>query len=71
MKITFTPDSWMLALALGGIACMVLVYFPTIICAKLRRMKRRKTHRICRLCGYRFLLRDPEARCPQCGARNQ
>lgn len=71
MKWHFTPDEWMLTLALGGIACMALTYIPSIIAAKIRRIKRKKTHRTCRLCGYRFILRDPEARCPQCGARNQ
>lgn len=60
-------------LLIGSMLALVAVMIPVQIASKLRRMKRRRTHTICRLCGYRFL--RPEERgivsCPHCGAKNK
>lgn len=60
-------------LTLGGLLAVVAVMIPVQIASKMRRIRRRRTHAICRICGYRFL--RPEERgivhCPHCGVRNK
>lgn len=60
-------------LIFGGLISVVAVMIPVQIASKLRRIKRRRTHSICRVCGYHFL--RPEQRgivaCPHCKARNK
>lgn len=60
-------------LLLGGLLTVVAVMIPVQISSKLRRMRRRRTHAICRVCGYRFL-RPGDRKitpCPHCGANNK
>lgn len=60
-------------LVYGGLIAVVAVMIPVQIASKLRRIRRRRTHRICRVCGYRFL--RPADRslvpCPHCGVLNK
>lgn len=61
------------ALLLGGLLAVVIVIIPVQVNSKMRRLRRRRTRAICRICGYRYL--RPEARgittCPHCGVRNK
>lgn len=60
-------------LLLGGLLAVVAVMIPVQITSKVRRLRRRRTHAICRICGFRFL--RPEERgavnCPHCGVKNK
>lgn len=61
------------ALLLGGMLAVVAVMIPVQVSSKIRRVRRRRTRAICRVCGYRFL--RPEERgivlCPHCGVKNK
>ncbi len=62
-----------LFILVGGIAATGCVMIPVQISSKIRRLRRKRTHSICRICGYRFLRpfeRGP-ARCPHCSALNK
>ncbi|MDO5449486.1 MAG: hypothetical protein Q4F30_01215 [Akkermansia sp.] len=65
------PHEFFAALVWGGLFLLLLVGIPIQLVAKFRRMKRRRNARICRICGFRFLRKDPHATCPSCGARNE
>lgn len=66
-------EAFFYVLIFGSLLAVVAVMIPVQIASKLRRMNRRRTHAICRICGYRFL--RPEARgiveCPHCGVKNK
>lgn len=67
-----TPDLMVLVILFSGLLLLLGIIFPVQLSAKLRRMAKARTHRTCRICGYRFLLREKEAEviCPHCGAKN-
>lgn len=67
-----TPAELILTMLLFGLVLWLCVVVPVQLHAKLRRMRKARTHRTCRICGYRFLLREsePEILCPHCGAKN-
>lgn len=71
--ITLELGDFFILLTMGGLLSVVAVMIPVQIASKLRRIKRRRTHSICRVCGYHFL--RPEQRgivsCPHCKARNK
>lgn len=71
--ITLDLEEFFYLLIFGGLISVVAVMIPVQIASKLRRIKRRRTHAICRVCGYHFL--RPEQRgivpCPHCGAKNK
>lgn len=73
MSIELDLQGFFYVLLLGGLLAVVGVMIPVQISSKLRRLRRRRTHAICRLCGYRFL--RPGERgivpCPHCGAKNK
>lgn len=57
----------------GGLCAVVVVMIPVQIASKLRRIRRRRTHRICRVCGHRFLRPADNSlmACPHCGVMNK
>lgn len=70
-----TPAEFFLFLALGGMALLMLVLIPVKLTAKLRRMRRARTHLSCRICSHRFLrpvgvAHHELVECPHCGAKN-
>lgn len=71
MSISPMPPSEFLAMLVYlGILLTLCIYMPVKIVSKLRRMRRARTHLICRICGFRFLRRDAEGTCPHCQSRN-
>lgn len=71
--ITLNFQDFFLLLIFGGLFSVVAVMIPVQIASKMRRLKRRRTHATCRVCGFHFL--RPEQRgivpCPHCGANNK
>lgn len=71
--ITLTFQEFFHLLIFGGLISIVAVMIPVQIASKLRRIHRRRTHGICRICGFHFL--RPDRRhihpCPHCGANNK
>lgn len=59
------------ALVYVSLLMLVCIIIPVQLAAKFRRMRRKQTRIICRICGYRFLRRDPAATCPHCLAKNK
>ena len=53
-----------------GILATVCIYVPVKLVAKWRRVRRARTHLVCRICGFRFLRRDADGTCPHCQSRN-
>lgn len=58
-------------LVYAGILLLICIIIPVQLAAKLRRLRRKQTRIICRICGYRFLRKDAEAICPHCESRNR
>lgn len=50
---------------------LVCIIIPVQLAAKVRRLHRKQTRIVCRICGYRFLRQDPAATCPHCLAKNK
>lgn len=71
MIAAWSPHSFFEVVVWGGVALLLLAYIPMQVVSKLRRMHRRRATRVCRICGYRFLRRDPACTCPVCSARNR
>ncbi len=71
MLASVTIQEFVSLVALIGICGVAAATIPVFIMAKRRRMKRRKTHLTCRLCGYRFIGSGSIAECPHCQARNR
>ncbi len=72
--ITFefsSPGEFLTSLVFASFAMLLAVYIPVKLVAKWRRIKRSRVRITCRICGYRFLRKDPEAFCPHCEARNR
>ncbi len=71
-SIILSLDDFFTLLLMGGVLFVVAVIIPVQISSKLRRRRRKRSRITCRICGFRFLLRDPHApiRCPHCGTRN-
>lgn len=71
--ITLELGNFYHLLVFGGLLSVVAVMIPVQIASKMRRLKRRRTHATCRVCGYHFL--RPEQRgivpCPHCRANNK
>lgn len=71
--ISLEPGDFFHLLIYGGLISVVAVMIPVQIASKMRRLRRRRTHAICRVCGYHFL--RPEQRgivpCPHCRAKNK
>lgn len=67
-----TPAQFIEGLLHCGLFLLLCIIIPVQLSAKLRRMSKARTHRTCRICGYRFLRREgaSELLCPHCGARN-
>lgn len=66
-------QEFFLLMLLGGLLAVVAVMIPVQIASKMRRVRRRRTHAICRVCGYRFLRRAERGivSCPHCGVNNK
>ena len=58
-------------LVYAGLLLLICIIIPVQLAAKLRRLRRKQTRIICRICGDRFLRKDAEAICPHCAARNR
>lgn len=67
-----TPAEFIGGLLHCGLFLLLCIIIPVQLSAKLRRRAKARTHRTCRICGYRFLRKDsaPELLCPHCGAKN-
>lgn len=72
-QVEITLQQLFLLIIFGGMAAVVCVMIPVQIASKLRRLRRKRTHSICRICGYRFLrpFDRGAARCPHCSALNK
>ncbi len=71
--VEITLQQLFLLIIFGGMATVVGVMIPVQIVSKMRRLRRKRTRSICRICGYRFLRsfeRGP-SRCPHCSALNK
>lgn len=57
----------------GGLLAVVAVMIPVQVASKIRRLQRKRTRAVCRICGFRFLrpADRPVFSCPHCGARNK
>ncbi|MDO5471270.1 MAG: hypothetical protein Q4F38_08210 [Akkermansia sp.] len=69
--LTFTPSEALTLVAVATFVVLVLVIVPVQISAKWRRIRLDRMRITCRICGYRFLRKDPEAVCPHCEAKNR
>lgn len=73
LPIELSLEQFFMALIFGGLLAVVAVMIPVQVASKMRRVRRRRTHATCRICGYRFL--RPEERgivaCPHCGVKNK
>ena len=58
-------------LVYAGLLLLICIIIPVQLAAKLRRLRRKQTRIICRICGYRFLRKDADAICPHCESRNR
>lgn len=65
------PHEFFEVLVYTGLILLIGVIIPVQLVAKWRRLRRKQTRIICRLCGYRFVRQEPEAFCPHCQARNR
>lgn len=66
-----SPAELLTVVVFFGLAAMLCIYLPVQLVSKMRRIRRKRHHITCRICGYRFLRRDKEATCIHCGARNR
>ncbi|MBR2144080.1 MAG: hypothetical protein IJ956_00990 [Akkermansia sp.] len=64
------PSDLFAAVVYAGFLLTICVFVPVKITAKIRRIRRARTHLTCRICGFRFLRRDAEGTCPHCHSRN-
>ena len=71
MAAAWAPHTFFEVVVWSGFILLLLVYIPIQLTSKLRRIRRRRSTRVCRICGYRFLRRDAECTCPACSARNR
>ena len=69
--LTFTPVEALSLLAVAAFVLLLMVVLPVQLLAKVRRVRLDRTRITCRICGYRFLCKDPEAICPHCDAKNK
>ena len=58
-------------LVYAGLILLICVIIPVQLAAKFRRMQRKHSRIICRICGYRFIRKEAEAICPHCDSRNR
>lgn len=59
------------AVVIVGLIMLVCIIIPVQLAAKWRRLKRKQSRIICRICGYRFIRQEPTATCPHCQSRNR
>lgn len=73
MSLELDLQGFFYVLLLGGLLAVVGVMIPVQISSKLRRLRRRRTRAICRVCGYRFLRTEVRGivLCPHCGMKNK
>ena len=71
MAASWAPHTFFEVVVWAGFILLLLVCIPIQFASKLRRMRRRSTTRVCRICGYRFLRKDPECTCPVCASKNR
>lgn len=64
------PSEFIAFLVYLGIGLTIAIFVPVKLMAKWRRVRRARTHLVCRICGFRFLRRDDEKICPHCQSRN-
>ena len=69
--LTFTPAEALTLLAVAAFVLLLMVVLPVQLLAKMRRVRLDRTRITCRICGYRFICKDPEAICPHCDAKNK
>lgn len=69
--IELSPAEFLLGLSVFGMLLLLLTFVPVQILSKLRRNRRKYNRKTCRICGYRYLRRNPGiTECPHCGAKN-
>lgn len=64
------PSDFLTLVVYLGVLLTIAIYVPVKLVAKFRRLRRARTHLICRICGFRFMRRDAEGTCPHCQSRN-
>ncbi len=71
--IDITLNEYFYYLLGGGFLVLVAVMIPVQVVSKIRRMRRKRTRIVCRICGFRFLRSEnqPVFLCPHCGAKNK
>ncbi len=71
--LQITLNDFFQLLLFGGVFTVVLVMIPVQIASKIRRLRRKRTRAVCRICGYRFLRPENQSvfPCPHCGANNK
>lgn len=69
--LTFTPAEFFEMIAAAAFVVLLGVVVPVQLSAKWRRLRLERLRITCRICGYRFLRKDPEAICPHCEAKNR
>lgn len=71
--IELTHDNLILAFLVAAICMLAAVFFSILISSMIRSSQRKKTHMVCRLCGYHYLNMDKQklTACPHCGGVNQ
>jgi len=65
------PHEFFTALVYVGLVVLVAIMIPVQLAAKWRRHRLKQERIVCRICGYRFLRKEPEAFCPHCQSRNR
>lgn len=66
-----TTDSFFIAIPVTGMVLLLLIFIPVQVVSKLRRMRKNYHRLTCRICGFRFLRRNPGiVECPHCGSKN-
>lgn len=69
--IELSPAEFLLGLTLFGMVLLVCTILPVQLFSKLRRTRRKHNRKTCRICGYRYLRRNPGiTECPHCGSKN-
>lgn len=71
--IELSHDSLIMAFLVTAIGMMAVIFFYILLTTLYRNAQRKKTHLVCRLCGYRYLNEEKQklTACPHCGGLNK
>lgn len=69
--LQISTETFFFAVPIAGMVLLLLIFIPVQVVSKLRRMRKNYNRLTCRICGFRFLRRQPGiVECPHCGAKN-